>query len=104
MDGLFGLGVSRIAWLGFSADAAEESRPFVSETSYRSFMRVGGALRAGDTSDAFVTSIIEAFVEREPKGGPFRRPRCRSVQHPRLSFVLNRHRKSEGDLPHRILA
>jgi|APEBP8051073178_1049388.scaffolds.fasta_scaffold12662_2 hypothetical protein len=68
MDGLFGIGATHMSWLSFSAHAIEQSRPFLSDTGYRSFMGVGGALRSGYTPDAFAASIVEAFVERDLKG------------------------------------
>ncbi|MCC8429883.1 hypothetical protein LJ725_12960 [Reyranella aquatilis] len=68
MDGLFGIGATHMSWLSFSAHAIEQSRPFLSDTGYRSFMGVGGALRAGFTPDIFAASIVEAFVERDMKG------------------------------------
>jgi hypothetical protein len=68
MDGLFGIGATHMSWLGFSAHAVEQTKPFLSETGYRSFLGVGGALRAGFTPETFTTSIIEAFVTRELKG------------------------------------
>jgi hypothetical protein len=68
MDGVFGIGATHMSWLSFSAHVIEESGPFLSDTGYRSFMGVGGALRAGFTPDTFAASIVEAFVERELKG------------------------------------
>jgi hypothetical protein len=68
MDGVFGIGATHMSWLSFSAHAVEESRLFLSETGYRSFMGVGGALRAGFTPETFTASIIEAFVTRELRG------------------------------------
>lgn len=68
MDGVFGIGATHMSWLSFSAHVIEQSRPFLSDTGYRSFMGVGGALRAGYTPDAFAAYIVEAFVERDLKG------------------------------------
>lgn len=68
MDGLFGIGACHMSWLGFSAHAVDQNKPFLSETGYRSFMGVGGALSAGFSPETFVASIIEAFVTQDLKG------------------------------------
>lgn len=68
MEGLFGIGASYVSWLGFSAHAVEKTKPFLSETGYRSFLGVGGALAPGYTPDMFAAGIVGAYVERELKG------------------------------------
>ena len=67
-DGLFGIGATHIAWMGFSAHAIEKAKPFLSDTGYRSFLGVGGALVSGFTPDTFAAAIIAAYVDRELKG------------------------------------
>lgn len=66
MDGIFGIGASNMSWLGFAAHAVDFDKPFVSETGYRSFLGVGGALAAGYTPDTFAASIIAAHVAMKP--------------------------------------
>ena len=71
MDGLYGLygiGASYMSWLGFSAHAVEMDKPFLSDTGYRSFLGVGGALCPGYTVDMFASGIVGAFVDKELKG------------------------------------
>lgn len=68
MDGIFGIGSAHMHWLGFAAHAAEWDQPFLSETGYRSFFGVGGALQPGYTPDAFAAQIVAAHVRRELKG------------------------------------
>lgn len=68
MDGVFGIGATSMSWLGFAARALDWDRPFFSETGYRSFLGVGGALQSGYTPDAFVAKIIVAHVRNELKG------------------------------------
>lgn len=68
MDGLFGIGASHMSWLGFAAHAIGKDKPFLSDTGYRSFLGVGGALCPGYTPDQFATGIVGAFVEKELKG------------------------------------
>lgn len=68
MEGLFGIGASHMAWLGFSAHAIEKDTPFLSDTGYRSFLGVGGPLCPGYTVDQFAVGIVGAFVEKELKG------------------------------------
>jgi len=67
MDGLFGIGASHMAWMGFAAHAVEKCKPFLSETGYRSFLGVGGTLEPGFTPDRFAEAIIAAYVERDLK-------------------------------------
>lgn len=68
LEGLFGIGSSFMAWPGFSAHAVDWGKPFLSETGYRSFLGVGGALEPGHTPDSFCAAIIEGYVTRELKG------------------------------------
>ena len=68
MEGLFGIGATSMSWLGFSAHAVEENKPFLSETGYRSFLDVGGALVPGYTPDTFALGIVEAHVQKALKG------------------------------------
>jgi len=68
LEGLFGIGSSFMAWPGFSAHAVDWGKPFLSETGYRSFLGVGGALEPGHTPDSFCAAIIEAHVVRALKG------------------------------------
>lgn len=81
MDGLFGIGASHMAWLGFAAHAVEKNKPFLSETGYRSFLGVGGTLTPGFTPDTFAAAIIAAHVERELKGRLCRIEPLRSRPH-----------------------
>jgi hypothetical protein len=68
MDGVFGIGATAMSWIGFAAHAVEWDRPFLSETGYRSFLGVGGALSPGYAPEAFAKEIIAAHVKREMKG------------------------------------
>jgi len=68
IQGLFGIGSGAMSWLGFSAHAVDFDKPFLSETGYRSFLGVGGALVPGHTPESFCAAIIEAYVARELKG------------------------------------
>lgn len=68
MEGLFGIGATYMSWLGFSAHAIEKTKPFLSDTGYRSFLGVGGDLCPGYEPDQFATGIVSAFVDRELKG------------------------------------
>jgi len=68
MEGLFGIGAGSMAWLGFSAHAVDQGRPFLSQTGYRSFLGVGGALAPGHTPESFCGAIVDAYVAREVKG------------------------------------
>jgi hypothetical protein len=68
MEGVFGIGATSMAWLGFAAHAVEWDRPFLSETGYRSFLGVGGTLQSGFTPETFATAIITAHVRGALKG------------------------------------
>jgi hypothetical protein len=68
MDGIFGVASNFYHWLGFSARAVEFDKPFLSETGYRSFVAVGGALEPGFTPDRFAREVISAHVQRKLNG------------------------------------
>ncbi|MBI1204954.1 MAG: hypothetical protein GC182_20825 [Rhodopseudomonas sp.] len=68
MDGMFGIGASHMAWLGFSAHAVDFHRPFISDTGYRSFLGCGGALLPGYTPESFASEIIAAHIRHGLKG------------------------------------
>lgn len=68
MDGFFGIASRYSSWMGFAAHAVDWHAPFLSETGYRSFLGVGGALAPGYTPDAFAKSIITAYVRTDLKG------------------------------------
>lgn len=68
MEGLFGIGAVHMAWLGFSAHAVEKTKPFLSDTGYRSFLSGGGSLVPGFTVDRFAAETVAAYVEGELKG------------------------------------
>jgi hypothetical protein len=68
MDGIFGIAANVYHWLGFAAHAIDFERPFLSETGFRSFVAIGGALEPDFTPDTFATEVIAAHVKRELKG------------------------------------
>lgn len=68
MDGIFSITADVYHWLGFSAHAVDLDKPFLSETGYRSFVAVGGALEPGFAPDALAHEVIAAHVARELKG------------------------------------
>lgn len=68
MEGLFGIGASHMSWLGFAAHAIDKTKPFLSDTGYRSFIGAGGALHAGYTPDSFATAIVASHVQMALKG------------------------------------
>ena len=49
MEGMFGIGMSAMHWPGFSAHAVDRSRPFLSETGYRSFLGIHAEIVPGLT-------------------------------------------------------
>ncbi len=68
MEGMFGIGATAMAWMGFGANAVDKDRPFLSETGYRSFLGCGGALEPGYTPDTFAAAIVRSYVDRQLKG------------------------------------
>lgn len=68
MDGIFGIGASHMAWLGFSAHALDFDKPFISETGYRSFLGCGGNLLPGYTPERFASEIIAAHIRHGLRG------------------------------------
>ncbi len=64
LDGVFGICATSMAWVGFSAHAIEQDKPFLSDTGYRRFLGGGGPLLAGYTPDRFAAEMIAAHVER----------------------------------------
>lgn len=68
MDGVFGICASSMAWMGFGAHAVDFDRPFLSETGFRSFLGVGGALFPGYTPSTFAAAIVSAHVDKTLKG------------------------------------
>jgi len=68
MDGIFGIGGRFCPWMNFSAHAVDWDRPFISETGYRSFMRLHAAVVPGVTPDGFARLVLEAHIKGELKG------------------------------------
>lgn len=68
MDGLFGICSRYSPWMNFSARALEWDKPFISETGFRSFMGIYGALVSGLTPDRFASEVIGAHIRKELKG------------------------------------
>jgi hypothetical protein len=68
MDGIFGIGASAGFWIGFEAFAVDLTRPFLSETGYRSFLGCGMELAPGITPESFAAAIIGHYVTHTLKG------------------------------------
>lgn len=68
MNGVFGIGSSVSFWHGFAARSVDASKPFISETGYRSFLGVHADAVSDMMPDAFVRSVLESFKARELKG------------------------------------
>ena len=79
LDGMFGIGMLSGFWPGFSANAVDFDRPFLSETGYRSFLGIHAEPIPNLTPEVFVREILAAHVARELKGRlvPIRRE-CRA--------------------------
>lgn len=68
IEGVFGIGATFVSWLGFSAHAVDKTKPFLSETGYRSFLGYGGPLLGGYTPETFVQAVIADYVDRSLRG------------------------------------
>jgi len=68
MDGIFGIGATAGFWLGFEAFAVDWSRPFLSETGYRSFLGCGLELAPDVTPERFAATVIRRYVAHALKG------------------------------------
>ncbi len=67
-QGLFGTGASVLYWPGFAARAVDISKPFLSETGYRSFTGVHADPVPGIQPDDFCRRMIETYIEDTLKG------------------------------------
>lgn len=68
MGGMFGIGATAMPYLGFSLRAVDPSKPFLSETGYRSFLGCTVPPKAGMTPEHFVQRVMEAYVATELRG------------------------------------
>lgn len=68
MHGMFSIGATSMPFLGFSARAVDPSKPFLSETGYRSFLGVTVPPEDGMTTERFVQRVVAAHVEIELNG------------------------------------
>lgn len=68
MDGVFGIGSSMSFWHGFAAYCVDASKPFISETGYRSFLGIHASAAPDMTPDKFVRAVVEAHLARALKG------------------------------------
>ena len=74
MDGMLGICASMSLWPGFGAYAVDASKPFFSETGFRSFLGIHANLVPGLTPDAFAREVIASHIKGECKG------KLRSIQ------------------------
>jgi hypothetical protein len=82
MSGIFGIAARFIYWPGFSANVVDETRPFLSETGYRSFLGIGAEPVPSLLPDEFCRKVIGAYVAHELKG--------------KLVAIDTRYRKGKG--------
>ena len=62
MGGMFSICAGVTEWLGFEVRAVDPSKPFLSETGYRSFLGVSVAAETGMNVEGFVRRVIEVYV------------------------------------------
>ncbi|MCL6286212.1 hypothetical protein M3P21_22225 [Ruegeria sp. 2012CJ41-6] len=68
MNGMFGIGATAMPYLGFSVRAVDCTKPFLSETGYRSFLGVSVEPVLDMTVAGFVCRVVELHVANELKG------------------------------------
>lgn len=68
MDGLFGIGGRHCTWMNFTANAVDWTKPFLSQTGYRSFVGLHADLVPAMTPDVFATEVIATYVQKDLKG------------------------------------
>lgn len=68
MGGMFGIGATAMPYLGFSVRAVDPTKPFLSETGYRSFLGCSVEPQRGMTTDGFVRRVVEVHVAQELRG------------------------------------
>jgi len=68
MHGMFGIGASSVPYLGFEIRAVDKSKPFLSNTGYRSFLGCSVEAETGLTVDTFVTRVLTQHIEAELRG------------------------------------
>jgi hypothetical protein len=67
-DGMFGVGTSSMFWPGFSANAVNYQKPFLSETGFRSFIGCHAEVGPGITPDVFARDVIQSHIAKDRKG------------------------------------
>ena len=68
MEGMFGIGSTAMAYLGFSVKAANFNKLFISETGYRSFLGCSVSPEKGMTTEGVVTRILNHYIANELRG------------------------------------
>lgn len=69
MEGLFGIGGFGMFWLGFSANAVDWDKPFISSTGYRSFVGIMAETREGMTPDTFTAAVVRSHMGQKNRRG-----------------------------------
>lgn len=68
LHGVFGIGGCYSFWPGFAARAVHRSKPFLSQTGYRSFLGIQAVPQAGMTPSSFAQIVIQEYVTSELNG------------------------------------
>jgi hypothetical protein len=67
-DGIFGIATRIVLMPGFAAHAVDGTKPFISETGFRSFIGIQADIVPGMAQDEFAIALIEHHVARANKG------------------------------------
>jgi hypothetical protein len=71
LEGMFGLASSWSAFPGFAAHVVDRSKPFISETGFRSFLSGRTDLTPGMTAADFVSRVIADHIRTELRNSLF---------------------------------
>lgn len=67
IHGVFGIGGYYLLWSGFTAEAIDRAKPFLSETGFRRFYAVPQHFPKGLTPDEFARRVLEDYIAGELK-------------------------------------
>lgn len=68
MSGMFGVCATSMRYAGFGVQAVDFSRPFLSQTGFRSFMGASVSDEPGLTPERFTEGVVAHFIDHDLRG------------------------------------
>lgn len=68
VSGMLGLFATHMQGMAFEVYAADNTKPFLSETGYRSFLGQSAPVPKGSTVDVWVAATVQMHINKELKG------------------------------------